>query len=80
MNVPIVTCDYWNIMIKYPWFSVHSGLSRAVSNLRSLDQQIIDSIPGFYKYKYDGNEQNYIKDGGSDMYDGGNEVIVSSFQ
>ena len=49
--------------------SLVAAFNRSSAAVRSL-------VPGWYNYVYDfdGRTQNYIKDGGQDMFDSGNKV------
>lgn len=53
--------------------SLISALNQSASTIRAF-------IPDFYQYVYDfdGPVQNYIKDGGQDMFDTGNKVLPYS--
>jgi len=62
--------------IKYlTLFSFCSGLEEKVVNLIKQYGGITTLLPNWYNYNYDvGTSNNYILDGGSDMFDTGNKV------
>lgn len=64
----------------------NSVISFTVTAVTDLDEylhrfelltNITESVPNFYRYLYDAPENNYIRDGGHDMYDRGNYVSKS---
>ncbi|XP_077975646.1 uncharacterized protein LOC120333426 isoform X2 [Styela clava] len=57
--------------------SLKNSLTKMIEALNSSGEDIRSSVFQFYKYTYDfgGSVQNYIGDGGSDMFDGGNKIF-----
>ena len=47
--------------------------SQFLNNIEAVSNHITKTIPNWYSYRYDGTE-NFIRDGGHDMFDGGNRV------
>ena len=51
------------------------GLEEIFKKLQNQSSSLTTSIPNWHRYRYDsGVLSNNIRDGGGDMYDGGNRV------
>ena len=51
--------------------NINASISYNIANIR-------DVVPNFYSYNYDrGTQGTSISDGGSDMYDGGNQASTT---
>ncbi|XP_076821125.1 uncharacterized protein LOC143467033 isoform X3 [Clavelina lepadiformis] len=52
-----------------------NGLQRIAESITSVAPNLVNLIQDFFMYSYDGSDNSYINDGGSDMYDNGNKVF-----
>lgn len=51
------------------------GLEPLLSSIKTNAKSVSNLVPSWNDYVYDGGPSNtYIRDGGGDMYDGGNKV------
>ena len=57
-------------------FNLVGGLTPLLTKINGSSETITDEIPFWYNYRYDGGSggTSMIRDGGGDMYDGGNKV------
>ncbi len=60
------------------WSLYNNSLESTLINLNKNYQNIIDVIPSFYNFSYDGGS-NSISDGGDDMYDGANYLSTNLY-
>ena len=56
---------------------VVGGLNDLITRMQNASANTTGNIPFFYQYRYDGGRTaTNIRDGGGDMYDGGNAVSL----
>jgi len=58
----------------FAYFSTDSGLFPLIREINATARSILDEIEDWHRYRYDGQRNNEIRDGGMDAYDGGNRV------
>ena len=62
--------------VHWPYLFADGGLTPLIESINASSSSIVGMIPFWHNYRYDGGagRMSMIRDGGGDMYDGGNKV------